>query len=395
MNGIIDKMNCKKCKRIGSLTIRKEHVYCNDCFMTNINHKFRACIGKNKILSSNEKVLICVTGGQSSTVLMDLVFNGLSQENHKKLRISPIFLHLTGFGKKDDLKAAEIVINQCRKYNFNVYVVNICKFHLQGGNTLPNVNCLSEISNYTENDLRTNLNDILCKMTPTTKSDVETKIKHDNFIRIAKELKCNYVFTAETTTTLAVNLLSNLSIGRGSQVEDDIGFCDKRDKNIKVLRPMKDITEEELQHYIKIRDLIHISVKDIKFNSLQSVIKHFVKDLHENFPATVSTICKTADKIGCLEQTEKRCQFCKSSFNVKRNKITAVDATNFSRTMSNFLPSNNTTSTMSTLQMSTDDSTVNLSMFPFLDDHFCYCCSRNYLEGGFEDISQIVNNIVD
>lgn len=89
-------MYCKKCKDPGSLTIRKEHVYCLNCFMTNINHKFRACIGKNKILSSNEKVLVCLTGGQSSTVLLDLINNGLLQDNHKKLRISPVFLHLTG-----------------------------------------------------------------------------------------------------------------------------------------------------------------------------------------------------------------------------------------------------------------------------------------------------------
>lgn len=89
-------MNCKKCGTLGSLTIRKEHMYCVNCFMHNINHKFRACIGKNKILSANENVLICLTGGLSSTVLLDLIFNGISEDNHKKLRVIPFFLHLTG-----------------------------------------------------------------------------------------------------------------------------------------------------------------------------------------------------------------------------------------------------------------------------------------------------------
>lgn len=74
---------------------------------------------------------------------------------------------------------------------------------------------------------------------------------------------------------------------------------------------MKDITEEELHHYIQIKNLTHLSIDKIKENSLQSVIKNFVWDLQENFPATVSTVCKTADKIGTIEKTNITCLVCK------------------------------------------------------------------------------------
>ncbi|KPI94851.1 Cytoplasmic tRNA 2-thiolation protein 2 [Papilio xuthus] len=203
------------------------------------------------------------------------------------------------------------------------------------------------------------------------------KIKHDTFRRVAKECQCNFIFTAETTTTLAVNLLSNLAIGRGSQVEYDIGFSDNRDE-IKILRPIKDITEEELHHYIQIKNRPHISVDKIQENSLQSVIKKFVWDLQENFPATVSTVCKTADKIGAIEKSDKRCQFCKSSLASNNEKLTAMEATNFSRTVSNFHPGQNLNETRPIESTNEYDS----SMFPFINKYFCYCCSRNYLELG-------------
>lgn len=89
-------MNCNKCNSASSIILRKKDHYCNDCFVIGTNHKFRACIGKNKILSKNDKVLISASGGPGSTVLLDLVHYGLSQDIHKKLRIVPIVLHVTG-----------------------------------------------------------------------------------------------------------------------------------------------------------------------------------------------------------------------------------------------------------------------------------------------------------
>lgn len=87
-------MICKKCDNPGIIVLRKKDHYCEECFTTNTNHKFRACIGKNKILSSNEKVLVCLSGGTGSTVLLDLINNGISMDSHKKLRVDVHLLHI-------------------------------------------------------------------------------------------------------------------------------------------------------------------------------------------------------------------------------------------------------------------------------------------------------------
>lgn len=92
---------------------------------------------------------------------------------------------------------------------------------------------------------------------------------------------------------------------------------DSRSEKIKIIRPMKDITEEELLHYINIKRLVPILHNDKQLSSLHTVISHFVNDLQENFQSTISTICKTADKIGINEKksniTGERCVLCEVS----------------------------------------------------------------------------------
>lgn len=74
---------------------------------------------------------------------------------------------------------------------------------------------------------------------------------------------------------------------------------------------MKDISKEELDYYVTLKQLKPINNKIIKNNSLQSVISTFISDLQENFQSTISTVCKTADKIGDLnEQTQGKCLLC-------------------------------------------------------------------------------------
>lgn len=92
------------------------------------------------------------------------------------------------------------------------------------------------------------------------------------------------------------------------------GFSDTRHETVKVLRPMKDITKEELSNYAAIKLITcPLPQEENKSNmdSLQSLINSFVVDLQENYSATISTVCKTAEKIGsAVNECDKRCFHC-------------------------------------------------------------------------------------
>lgn len=58
-------------------------------------------------------------------------------------------------------------------------------------------------------------------------------------------------------------------------------------------------------------------------------------------------------------------------------KLSALDATNFSRTVSFGKP------------LGEDNLTE--TMFPYIDEHFCYSCSRNYSEMKHSDLACMPN----
>ncbi|XP_047984784.1 cytoplasmic tRNA 2-thiolation protein 2 [Leguminivora glycinivorella] len=272
---------------------------------------------------------------------------------------------------KNAEKTAVAVINQCKQYDFQVYTIHLSEY-VQSHTTLPEPNCVPKNKNEME------LQALLSSMSVTVGNDFFMKIKTNLFIRVAKQLQCNYIFTAETTATLAINLLSNLTMGRGEQVQDDVSFYDGRNDRIKILRPMKDISKEELDYYIRMKNLHPAEQSIIQPNSLQSVIGSFVTELQGSFPATISTICKTADKIGTsnTDQSKEKCVLCKSFLRTQSTKLTALEATNFSRVVSLQSPNN---TDLKTIEHQVNCSNEK-SMFPYVNDRLCYGCSRNYLE---------------
>lgn len=93
------------------------------------------------------------------------------------------------------------------------------------------------------------------------------------------------------------------------------GFCDSRNK-IQIVRPMRDITFEEIEYYISIKEIKVTKPKNGDTdNSLQSAITTFVADLQINSEPTISAICKVADKISgqaenVAAQQIKYCEMC-------------------------------------------------------------------------------------
>ena len=56
---------CKKCKTAEpNLTLRKKDSYCTECFLASCRHKFRATLGKHKIMNLDEMVLVSFQGNK-------------------------------------------------------------------------------------------------------------------------------------------------------------------------------------------------------------------------------------------------------------------------------------------------------------------------------------------
>lgn len=113
-------MECLKCQAEGSIFLRKKDFYCNNCLILNVNHKFRASIGKRKILKTHEKVLIALSSSMSSLVMLDMISNSINLETHKKLRISAVCLHVIG-----KYSVSIIITNFHKNENLNIKIDSV------------------------------------------------------------------------------------------------------------------------------------------------------------------------------------------------------------------------------------------------------------------------------
>ncbi|NXB37837.1 CTU2 protein, partial [Eulacestoma nigropectus] len=90
---------CMKCGQgTAALVIRVGDPFCRGCFREYFVHKFRAMLGKNRVIFPGEKVLLAVSGGPASCAMVRQVQEGLSREAAKRLRFVPGLVYVEGEG---------------------------------------------------------------------------------------------------------------------------------------------------------------------------------------------------------------------------------------------------------------------------------------------------------
>lgn len=67
---------CMKCGNKAVVLVRNNDPFCKTCFLEYAVHKFRATIGKARVIHQGQKVLLAVSGGSSSSAMLDLVMKG-------------------------------------------------------------------------------------------------------------------------------------------------------------------------------------------------------------------------------------------------------------------------------------------------------------------------------
>ncbi|XP_077295307.1 cytoplasmic tRNA 2-thiolation protein 2-like [Arctopsyche grandis] len=336
--------NCKKCKlTIATVTLRKKDFYCDDCFTVGVTHKFRATLGKSRLVKPGDKVLIAFSGKIDSSTLLYLVKNGIEDSTHKKLQFQALVLHIdeSSLRHSEDAKNIEImsqVKSQIQQYDLMFYSVRLSEVMKDDA---LNLNISDVPTKDEELDLKFK-NLITSTKNCTAKLNLLKKLKQNLLLNCAKRLDCSYVLLAETATKLAANLLANVAIGGGSHMSSDIGFSDARDDRVKVLRPLKDLTTEDIALFTKIKNISEVQPTirdDNPYASIQSLTKQFVNNLQNNFPATIPTVLRTGDKIdnssNVVQDDDFQCVLCQSALDTQVIPCSAIEATIFSRETSN------------------------------------------------------------
>uniref|UniRef100_H3A073 Cytoplasmic tRNA 2-thiolation protein 2 n=1 Tax=Latimeria chalumnae TaxID=7897 RepID=H3A073_LATCH len=373
---------CMKCKEGSAvLIIRVGDAFCKDCFREYFTHKFRAMLGKNRLIYPGEKVLLAVSGGPSSSSLLRQVQEGLSREAPKKLRFVPGIVYVDEGGvcgqslkeRQDTIMEIESMCEACRFPYHIVYleeVLSLPRAVLLPGSSAPTeygpdyktaVNGflqqqrgwgqeklaqLSTVDGVGEGDLGTATSAsrkwpfmpketealrelFLSVKTLTAQEELLQTLRHHLILHTARVKGYSKVMMGDSCTRLAVKLLTNISLGRGAALAADTGFSDTRYGDVTIVRPMREYSSKEIAFYNRMFGVATVftpalDTKASEKASIHKLTESFITKLQAEFPSTVSTIYRTSEKLNVaylgscpLAKLEDKCLLCLCTLDTK------------------------------------------------------------------------------
>ncbi|KAM6223828.1 cytoplasmic tRNA 2-thiolation protein 2 [Rhynchocyon petersi] len=355
-SGLQSRQKCVKCKDgVPVVVIRAGDAFCRDCFKAYYIHKFRAMLGKNRLIFPGERVLLAWSGGPSSSSMVWQVLEGLSRNSAKQLRFVPgvlyvdegaacgrsmedraetlaevqSILHATGLpwhavALEEVFSLPQSVlrcVHQESAVDDGAYKEAVDSFiRQQGLGTLgpedspslaPRVEQPSPQNPQDPQSLASlptaAQTEALSKLfksvrTLTAKEELLQTLRTHLILHIARTHGYSKVMTGDSCTRLAIKLLTNLALGRGAFLAWDTGFADERHGDVVVVRPMRDHMLKEVAFYNRLFSVPTVltpamDTKAPEKASIQRLMEAFVFRLQAQFPSTVSTVYRTSEKL--------------------------------------------------------------------------------------------------
>uniref|UniRef100_A0A3Q3WE43 Cytoplasmic tRNA 2-thiolation protein 2 n=1 Tax=Mola mola TaxID=94237 RepID=A0A3Q3WE43_MOLML len=338
---------CVKCKEAtAAVVIRVGDTFCRGCFKEYFIHKFRAMLGKNRIIFPGEKVLLAVSGGPSSCSMLSQVQEGLSQNAHKKLRFSPGIVFIdeggaVGQSAEERRRTAAELEAVFKATGFPFHIVPLEKvldlpskvlmaapspseqpagaYKTAVGHFLQSSSSSSSCVTQQE-EKESSLPDVQESSTPllqrlmasvetlTAREDLLSTLRQHLLVHTARSEGYSKLMLGDSCTRLAVKLLSSISLGRGAQLAQDTGFSDSRFGDVTLVRPMRDYSAKEIAFYNRLFSVPSVSIPSLDTKapekaSIQRLTESFVIKLQADFPSTVSTIYRSVPNLPELNRT--------------------------------------------------------------------------------------------
>ncbi|XP_073975020.1 cytosolic thiouridylase subunit 2 isoform X2 [Rhodnius prolixus] len=346
--------DCRKCNVKARVVLQTKFPYCRECFLEYFKHKFRSTLGKSKIMKHGDKILVCFSGSASSVCLIDLIRDSMNDANKKKMSFTINVLYI-------DECAAFITNNQpnvteikdiLAPYNFKVFYSDLGTFFAKD----LDFETHSHYKNVNNIDL---IGELFSKFRSlTSKIDLLVKIRKNILYKFAEKLGCQKIFSAETSDHLAANTISNIVLGKGGQLSQDIGFSDNSLNELILVRPLQDCSKKEVSYYNIFNGLKSLSTTTFgsladKYSSIQKLTESFINELQSSFPSTVLTVRGTGSKLSSANSDQNlECCLCQGKMDERKYSLTAQQASHISKMVSNTGPDEFNSTVLSPVQNS-------------------------------------------
>nr|XP_033798911.1 cytoplasmic tRNA 2-thiolation protein 2 isoform X2 [Geotrypetes seraphini] len=360
------EQKCMKCKeRSAVLIIRIGDAFCKDCFKEYFVHKFRAMLGKKRLIYPGEKVLLALSGGPASSSMFQQVQEGLSRDAPKKLRFVPGLVHIDeGAVRRQSLKEREKMVAEMES------VLKMSGFPYQIIALEEVFNLPSSVVQWVSKDIPDMADDYkaavdgflghhtgvenaesgsrTCVQTKlaelsieepepaastgtfclpsaqstqalkqlfdsvrslTAKEELLHTLRSHLLVHTARAQGYSKLMLGDSCTRLAVKFLTNISLGRGAFLAMDTGFSDRRYGDVVLVRPMREYSLKEISFYNQMFLVPTVfspalNSKPSEKGSIHQLTETFINKLQSDFPSTVSTVYRTSEKLNVASSVE-------------------------------------------------------------------------------------------
>ncbi|KZT59134.1 hypothetical protein CALCODRAFT_516233 [Calocera cornea HHB12733] len=340
---------CIKCKsRRGNLVI-KHAVYCSSCLPAMLVRKFRRALSSSldpaapsrgtpsRILPPD--VVLGLSGGPSSSVLLDLVWkcfsvegSGRKDERRQVGKVRAVHVDWSSLGGRC---LVEPLKELCERYGIELEVVKGEDAFDPAWRTAVGLdNSITEIrvdmssgrlpflsSQAGPSDPLTNLRAHLRSLpTPTSVPATMHTLTRLLLLHTTTKVRCSVLVIGTSLPRLSIHLLETVAYGGGFALgteREEIVSVGNAD--IKLVRPLRDWSLKELGWWLYSRQLSVPRGLDGKptqelapagGKTIGKLTEDFVLGLERDYPSTVSTISKTAAKVVPSEAAAYRCVYC-------------------------------------------------------------------------------------
>lgn len=389
---INDEKFCCKCGAKASLMLHRKEFLCQSCFLAYCNHKFRSTIGKAHKVKHGDQILIAYSGGNGSMAMLHMILQGLSDKSRKRIRFHPslIFIHESveaeiqgSVGKILDTMLASNLpcyVTSVEMYFKTKVIENEAYERITTDRLNPSFQCFEKFTAALDS-----------LPNSSSKEDFLKQSRLKLLSKIGKRLGFDQIFIGDSTSYLAIELLSGIALGRGSQIPNFVGFVDDR-FDVPILRPLREFQSKEIALFNHFSNLSSVTLPSLTTKmetkgSIRKLTETFVNQLQEGFPATVPTIFRTGDKICSSLPTSNvesgACILCLSQLDTFHSeKYSAMEALQLSKILCASVKRNEK------CKNECSCNSMEEALPTKLESHLCYACWCLVCEG---DISKLIS----
>ncbi|KAK6463145.1 cytoplasmic tRNA 2-thiolation protein 2 [Scheffersomyces coipomensis] len=335
---------CQRCKVENAILITRKEKFCQNCFIRFIRGKQRKQMQDDKYKvkygpfierHGQQKVLLALSGGESSVVLLDVMASLLQEQfeaHNGKQGFELIILNLDEFDLNHlNKKVGEILPLLIKRYSpaniqykvlaLNSYILDdsiLDKIVLNDDFTGLSSTIIGSDKSYT-------LFDIL-ELCPNKSSveDLLTIIYNELILRTAYLEKCQTIIYGHSMTRIANEIIALTVKGRGSIIYEAISDHSKtyKDQQFQILFPLRDVLYAEIISYCKLTNMdefiLQSTIPKSKINknlTIRDLTTRYFSQLDATgYASTASTVVKTGEKLGAPKSDSTslvtHCQVC-------------------------------------------------------------------------------------